>query len=71
MQYICPDLICPYCGQHTYYNIDKVQVWSSRQTCQSCGKIFFATSNIVRKFDLDKDILINYGISKIEGKENG
>ena len=71
MRYICPDLICPYCGKHTFYVIDKVQFWVSEQTCQSCGKIFEAISELKGtsvksyesfpdKIDLEKDVFIHY-----------
>jgi len=74
MQYICPDLTCPYCGQHTFYNIGRVQYVISKQVCQSCGKTFYATMQKPKERDeltSADNIFLNYGTSKLEGKENG
>lgn len=81
MQYICPDLICPYCEKHTHYVIDKYLCWTSKQTCQNCGRTFLATSklkdttikpynDVPDKLDLEEDIFIYYNCYKKE-KDNG
>lgn len=77
MNYICPDLICPYCGKHTYYNIDRVQYVTSKQVCQNCGKIFQATMQEPRERDeltSDDIFFLNYTaykVPKLKEKENG
>ncbi|MFW9872181.1 MAG: hypothetical protein ACFFG0_03690 [Candidatus Thorarchaeota archaeon] len=58
-QYSSTHIICPYCGYEKEPECEETGEWENDETCEDCGKIFFAVTSLSWSCSTAQDCKLN------------